>query len=176
MLSTLTTTTITIPTIVKTVETIIYSSGYNSGIILGIIGIYLLRNMPPYLWTFIIGNGLNLFLVKCLKVFIRQARPPNPIPFPEMETPTTYTKEEQFGMPSGHAQIAFFMITYIYLVKKSPSWLVFSLFLGCITLYQRWVYRRHTVEQLVVGCVAGSAFAYILFTGTRKYLSDKKFY
>ena len=162
-------------TITTRLEQVMHMGGFASSIILGITGIYLLRNRSPYLWAFIWGGFANQYVNKGLKLWIQQPRPSNPILFREMESEKNYENEERFGMPSGHAQSAFFIITYIYLVNKSTSWLIISSFLGCITLFQRWKYRRHTVAQLAVGTGIGIFMAYMLFTGMRTYLSKKDF-
>ena len=73
-------------------------------------------------------------------------------------------------MPSGHAQSSMFSLTYLYLVKQSPSWLLIELFIAILTLYQRWNYRRHTIQQLFVGSVVGIVFAYISFVISKRYL------
>ena len=54
--------------------------------------------------------------------------------------------------------------------KKINRILLFSMFLGIITIYQRWIYRRHTMEQLFAGSVIGILMAFIIFNLTGKYV------
>ena len=66
-----------------------------------------------------------------------------------------------YGMPSAHAQSVFMSLTFLYLVKESPAWLLGELFIAGLTVYQRWKYNRHTLEQLGVGALLGSLVAYV---------------
>jgi membrane-associated phospholipid phosphatase len=97
----------------------------------------------------------------------REPRPENPIEFASFES---YKNEERFGMPSGHAQSVFFSIVYLYSLHKSIYVLLSTLFVGFITLYQRWKYRRHTIQQLLAGSVVGSIFAWCIYS-LEKYIN-----
>jgi len=149
--------------------------GYNSAIILSIVGIYMLQNQKLYLIGFILGSILDVCLNKLLKHGFKQKRPNDPILFIGIETESTYLHSEQYGMPSGHAQTLFFALTFLYLVKKSTTLLILSLFLGGLTFYQRLKYKRHTIEQLCVGAVVGTLFAIIWYNGVTRYLSKNMF-
>ena len=81
-----------------------------------------------------------------------------------------YKNEERFGMPSGHAQSIFFSIVYLYNLKHSIPLLFSNLFIASLTLYQRWKYRRHTVEQLASGSVIGGLFAWAVYS-LEKYIN-----
>jgi len=158
--------------------------GFNGPFIISLIVIYLLRNIPsdglkwnilnlqgfntPYLWAFMLGSGINIVFNKLLKMVFKDPRP---------QTHDNYLGAEQYGMPSGHAQIAFFAITFYYLVKKHWTNTILLLFLTVvaltsITLYQRYAYKYHTLEQLLAGAVTGSAFAWFIVNGTRQYLTS----
>ena len=149
--------------------------GYNSSIILTIIGIYQLQHQKIYLLGFILGSILDVCLNKILKLLFKQKRPNDPILFTGIETTTTYLEEEQYGMPSEHAQTLFFALTFLYLVKKSMTLLILSLFLGGLTIYQRLKYLRHTIEQLCIGSIIGILFAIIWYNGVNRYLSKNSF-
>jgi membrane-associated phospholipid phosphatase len=97
----------------------------------------------------------------------REPRPDNPIEFSSLEQ---YKNEERYGMPSGHAQSVFYSIVYLYSFYQSISVLLFTLFIGFTTLYQRWKYRRHTVNQLMVGSGVGSIFALAIYS-LEKYIN-----
>lgn len=75
-------------------------------------------------------------------------------------------------MPSGHAQMTFFLTTYLYLVKKSFLLFIFELFLSVLALYQRLKYNRHTVKQLFTGSVLGIIIAYLSVKITNIYLTN----
>ena len=80
-----------------------------------------------------------------------------------------YSGVQQYGMPSYHAQLSFYSIVFLYLVKKSTYVLLIELFIVAATLYQRWFYRRHTIEQLCVGMVVGGIIGYLGFFSTTQY-------
>jgi membrane-associated phospholipid phosphatase len=141
--------------------------GYYGPIILFFIVFYFLWNRPKYLQLYIICFFINTMLNKCLKLIFREPRPDNPIEFAKFEK---YKNEEQYGMPSGHAQSAFFSIIYLYNLHESISLLLATLFIGCITLFQRWKYRRHTIQQLIVGSAVGSVFAWSIYS-LEKYIN-----
>ena len=139
-----------------------------------VIVVYLLRMNTPYLWGFIIGSGINVFLNKLLKQFFKQERPSNPT-LSVKESILFYSKEEMYGMPSGHMQICAFALVYYYLLKRNILVVFVLFFLLCISFYQRLITRHHTVEQLLVGIGVGGVYAYCLFYGINRYLSKKDF-
>jgi membrane-associated phospholipid phosphatase len=151
-------------------ESIVYfldNIGYYGPIILFFIVCYFLWKRPKYLQLYIICFFLNTFINKCLKLIFREPRPDNPIEFAKFEN---YKNEELYGMPSGHAQSAFFSIVYLYNLQESVSVLLATLFIGCVTLYQRWKYRRHTAKQLIVGSSIGALFAWTIYS-LEKYIN-----
>ena len=141
--------------------------GYMGPIITSIItGISLLEN-PPYLFTFIFGSILNHSLIGLLKLTIKQQRPSNPVNYID---DANIKGVNSYGMPSGHAQITSFAITTLYLTRGNISLVFFSIFIYLLTIYQRWSFRRHTIEQLTVGTILGVLLSYTLFWITKKYL------
>jgi len=131
--------------------------GFYGPIILFFIVIYYLWKRNTYLIVYILSFGINMYINKFLKIIFRQARPENPIPFSKLEK---YKNEEQFGMPSGHAQSVFFSLVYLYQLNHSFTILISNLFIAVLTLYQRAKYRRHTLEQLAWGSIVGTLFAW----------------
>lgn len=68
-------------------------------------------------------------------------------------------------MPSGHSQLTFFSIVYTYLVtNKFIPWTLLLLIIGCMTMYERYIFRNHTMLQLVSGAVLGSFIAYFSYS------------
>jgi len=74
-----------------------------------------------------------------------------------------FTNEHIYGMPSGHAQSVGFSAIFLYLTTTSIPLLLASLFIIAITVFQRHKYKRHTTEQLMVGLIIGSGFAYFSY-------------
>jgi membrane-associated phospholipid phosphatase len=150
----------------KIKDTIAYI-GFMGPIITSLITTVSLLENPPYLFTFLFGSLLNHAFIGVLKLAIKQPRPSNQVHYID---DSTIIGPNIYGMPSGHAQISAFAITTLYLTKGPIQWILVSLFIGALTLYQRWSFRRHTIEQLLVGTILGGSFAYILFWITKNYL------
>lgn len=141
--------------------------GFKGPIINSAITFVSLLNMPKYLLYFVVGSFLNYYLILLLKSIIKEPRPSNPILFIEDDI---YKGAILYGMPSGHAQIAFFSTTFLYLTKRPFALVVLSLFVGILTIYQRFKFRRHTAEQLAVGTIIGSSFSYLVYCVSTNFL------
>jgi membrane-associated phospholipid phosphatase len=120
--------------------------------------------MKYYFWSFLIFTLINAKLNEIFKLYIREPRPKDQIAFIDNNN---LTGAHLYGMPSGHAQGISFSIIYLYLVKQSNILLFSTLFIGGLTLYQRWKYHRHSVEQLIVGSIIGSFFGYFSYYITK---------
>ena len=116
-----------------------------------------------YFIAYIIGWYLDSYLNKILKNEIHQPRPSISKNLSDLDNIKNYHGSNQYGMPSGHAQSIFFSICYLFLVKKSKILLIITLFIALLTLYQRWIYGRHTIEQLFVGSIIGISFSYLWY-------------
>jgi len=147
--------------------------GYMGPIITsGITTINVLEN-TKYLIGFIIGGVLNYYLNGFIKLTIKQPRPTNPIHYID---DNLITGTQTYGMPSGHAQITSYALVFLYLINTSQNksynkiWLLLSVFIYGLTIYQRWSFRRHTLEQLAIGTLIGASFAQITYWTIKKYL------
>jgi membrane-associated phospholipid phosphatase len=113
-------------------------------------------------WTLsIVVFCINIFINSGLKQWIRE---PRPVGGQIMANYDKYTGVLDYGMPSGHSQIAFGLVTFVYLVKQSAINLLGGLSIISLTVYQRWKYRRHSIEQLAIGAIVGILVAYISYT------------
>jgi membrane-associated phospholipid phosphatase len=113
-------------------------------------------------WTLsIVVFCINLIINIGLKQWIREPRPSGG---QSMTIYDRYTGVLDYGMPSGHSQMAFGLVTFVYLVKQSVSFLIGGGWIISLTVYQRWKYCRHSIEQLAVGAVVGILVAYISYT------------
>jgi len=135
--------------------------GFYGPIIVIIIGITILWNQKKYMWAYLIGAICNSYFNRYLKSIFLEERPLHPIPFSKYEI---YNNVERYGMPSGHASAIGFSIMYLLLVKPNSVWLPICAFIGMLTLYQRWKYRRHTVEQVFIGTIMGSISGWIVYS------------
>jgi membrane-associated phospholipid phosphatase len=150
---------------------IIDKIGFLGPIILFFITTYNLLNQKKYLFSYFIFFIANTLVNKILKNIIKEKRPENGIKIMN----ENYAGLEKYGMPSGHAQSSFFSISFLCFVKGFSITTIFELFIAGLTLFQRWKYKNHTLEQLLVGSIFGMVFAYISFNITKLYLSSKHF-
>ena len=136
-------------------------------ILLGM-GIWQLWGNKAFWCAYLVVFVMNSFINKIAKVIIKQPRPNDG----ESIMNENYVGAEMYGMPSAHAQSVFSSLTFLYLVKESPAWLIGELFIAGLTVYQRWKYRRHTLEQLCVGAILGMFVAYSGYYITKQYLQE----
>jgi hypothetical protein len=137
---------------------VIVTIGSYAPIIESLIVFYCLMNQRPYLHGYLVFLIVNFFINYILKMTIREPRPMNG------------NNPENYGMPSKHAQTLFFSITFLYLVKQDLLFLILGLFLAVLTIYQRFTYYRHTIEQLFVGSLIGTVVGYVSFLITKRYI------
>tara|TARA_B110000879_G_scaffold5481_2_gene7287 strand:+ start:23606 stop:24112 length:507 start_codon:yes stop_codon:yes gene_type:complete len=150
--------------IIRTLDTV----GFLGPFILFGIGVWQLWGNNGFWCAYLVVFVTNSIINKIVKVIVKQPRPNNG----ESIMNENYTGTELYGMPSAHAQSVFSSLTFLYLVKESPAWLIGELFIAGLTVYQRWKYRRHTLEQLGVGAVLGMIVAYGGYFMTKQYLQE----
>ena len=111
-------------------------------------------NMSPqtYIVIILIWQIVNIFLNMALKQIIKEPRPPNTQNINSIDAIKT---ANDYGMPSGHAQLVFSQLTFISLTLKNKL-LTFIAFLQAIfTVIQRYNYKKHTALQLTIGAIIG---------------------
>jgi membrane-associated phospholipid phosphatase len=144
-------------------ENIYYTIGFFGPIILFFITIsYLLYNkIYNHLVLYILFFIINIKLNNGIKIWWKEERPIGGKSFYGEK----YTGANKYGMPSGHAQSVFYSLVFLYLVSKSMNLMILSLIVSVLTIYQRWIYNRHTLKQLFVGSLIGCVFAYFVYIG-----------
>lgn len=152
----------------KIVDTI----GFFGPHILLCIGIILLWKQSKYFYGYLLFYVINTFINKLLKMVIREPRPKDGKNIMGFEK-NVYEGIEEYGMPSGHAQSCFYSMSYLYLVKENPIWLIVNLFIASLTIYQRWSYNRHTAQQLLVGSMVGIFIGWASVIFINKYLTTQ---
>ena len=147
--------------------------GYFGPIILALMNVYYLFYRKTYLYAYIIFLFVNQYINKGIKYFVKEPRPQNQIPF---LSKIDKIGVEKYGMPSGHAQSIFYSTTFLYLTTLSSYLLIISLFFCVITIYQRYVYRRHTLKQLGIGSLIGIIIGYTVFKFTKIYIETNNYH
>jgi len=140
--------------------------GFFGPIIVIIISITKLWNQPQYLIGYACFEVINSIINSVLKSLIRQERPSGGRSIINEK----YTGSNVYGMPSSHTQNVAFSTVFLYLVKGSPTYLILESFILALTFYQRWKYKRHTVEQLIAGIGVGTIIGYMGFIMTKKII------
>ena len=137
---------------------------YSFFVVSGIIILTFYRRLA-LIFSYFVGFMVNFYINHWLKTWIQDPRPENPIPMLSVDDPKMYVGAEKYGFPSGHAQLVFYAISFLYFANKKITrpWIV-CLFIGFLTIYQRLKYRRHTVEQLLAGTFIGIMTGWITMT------------
>ena len=140
---------------------IIDNIGFMGPLILVPINIAYLWNRQRYVILYVIFLCVNSLINSGLKQLIREPRLKNQIYLNKYDVSEANINIHKYGMPSGHAQSTGYSIAFLYLVSNSQTMLMISSFIGALTVYQRYVYRRHTIEQIITGLVVGIGIAFI---------------
>jgi membrane-associated phospholipid phosphatase len=126
--------------------------GFFGPLIILITNIYNLWTQTLYLIGYFVFLLINSAVNKSLKSIFKEPRPYDEINIMSGEI---HYGADVYGMPSGHAQSVSFSLIYLYLVQKSNLLLILNTIILLLTVIQRWNYRKHTIEQLLIGTMAG---------------------
>jgi membrane-associated phospholipid phosphatase len=125
----------------------------------------LLLNQLKYLAVFVIFFFVNHYVNHSLKEYIRQPRPTGSRPLVDESYDRT-----NYGMPSYHSQMIWFVTVFLYLVKRNVRWLIAFVAIAFLTMYQRWKYKAHSITQLAAGGALGTGIAFLAYSLTNAYL------
>jgi len=159
---------------------ILYELGEYGPIILIILSWYLLRDNKNLFFYYTVGIFTNAVLNIILKGIIQEPRPM--FDDKKVRLFRTHGKEyfyqngipfDMFGMPSGHAQACFFSTIFIYFAFKQTNLLYIYIPLTLLTCYQRIKFQYHTISQVIVGGITGSAFAYLVYNLAREKIKNR---
>tara|TARA_B100000530_G_C15884645_1_gene458891 strand:+ start:367 stop:900 length:534 start_codon:yes stop_codon:yes gene_type:complete len=146
---------------------ILYSIGYYGPIILSTALILIIVNteltnlttLTNHLLYIILMNAFTIEFNGVLKNIIKQPRPKKLIKINRQDVKHSKT----YGMPSGHAQLAVTNLVYLSLFTKNNIITTISSFIALLTLYQRYVFRMHTLSQIVCGSIVGYITGYLFY-------------
>ncbi len=82
-------------------------------------------------------------------------------------------KPGSYGMPSGHMQNTTTGGSFLFLFTKNIALRTYILIQTFITGYQRWYYKKHTIQQILAGASIGTlsgTLYYYLFKCYEKFL------
>jgi len=133
----------------------LYGIGFFGEFIMPIIVFYLLYNQWFSISIFFIGYIFNAICNIVLKGLIHGRRPLNPTAFLASEK-FTNLGAHHYGMPSGHSQNVFYCISYLfYSIPKQIDWVLLSFIIGLLTIWERYIFHNHTINQLIIGAFLG---------------------
>jgi membrane-associated phospholipid phosphatase len=139
--------------------------------ILFFISLFFLYNKFTFLGFLSLGAVVNNILNIILKLIIREPRPLNHQKTLEIALANgEKINFDKYGMPSAHAQNCGFFTSFITFVLKNPFITSLYTVISCISLYQRYIYKNHTILQLIIGFIVGIIFGYITYVVGEKYL------
>jgi membrane-associated phospholipid phosphatase len=159
---------------------ILYEFGEYGPLILIVLSWYLLWDNNNLFFYYTIGIFSNAILNLLLKGIIQEPRPM--YDDKKIRLLTAHGKQyffqngipfDIFGMPSGHVQSSFFSTMFIYLSLKQTNILFIYLPLALLTCYQRVALDFHSISQVIVGGIAGSAFAKFVYDLAREKIKNK---
>lgn len=144
--------------LINGIKQLLYGIGYFGEYIAFIVVLFLVYYNINYFILFIILFLINRLLNNKLKKIIKGNRPDNPIKY----LATDKFGKKKYGMPSGHSQLTFFSIIYAYLIiNKLNGPILFLIFVGLISIFQRYIFNNHTLNQLLLGALLGCFIGYI---------------
>ena len=103
-----------------------------------------------YLFFTVVGSILN----SIIKSLIKQPRPKRQRFLYDFEH-RQQTHGQEYGMPSGHAQSSFYSLFTVLFMIPNMYITITSILIACNTCFQRWVYRNHTITQIIMGSICG---------------------
>ncbi len=152
--------------------------GYFTTYILFTASIFLLYGKWTFMSYYVIGYFASSLLNFLLKAIIRQPRPSEDASLFDINV--KYGKRisfDKYGMPSGHAQSAFYSTIFIFCAlfsNKNIYWIfAFYLLMSINCLLQRVRFHNHSVIQVIAGSIVGGLFGYAMFLISKSKLFGK---
>jgi len=149
--------------------------GFFGPLILIFSSIILLIKKQNLLVYYLIGLGANTITNIILKLLIQDPRPKEDMALFEAELAHDKRRIlfDQYGMPSGHAQSMGYSLGFIMFAIKSHLVTNIYFILLLVTLCQRFIYKNHTVAQLLVGTIVGFTIGYLFYLIATKKIMGK---
>lgn len=156
-------------TATATLTYLLHLLAYVGPIILITITTILLWKKETLLFYFILGATINIALNFFLKGVFKEPRPTGNQQIIQLAINNGKRLGSQvYGMPSGHAQSAFYCAAFIFLSLKNWKITAFYVIFALLICYQRYIYKEHTLWQLFVGALVGLVMGFIAFKGAKK--------
>jgi membrane-associated phospholipid phosphatase len=157
-----------------------YELGEYGPLLLIMVAISFLWKYKYLFYYFSFGLFMNTILNIFLKGFIQEPRPT--FDATRIKLAKSHAKNyfyqngipfDIFGMPSGHAEMSFYITVFLYLALKNTHLSYFCFFFSLLICYQRVKYNYHSISQVIVGSIVGSAFAYLIYRTSREKIKGE---
>lgn len=132
---------------------IVYNIGYFAPLF---IFIFVLLKLTKHRHVFFLSQCFSFFVNTVIKNTIRQPRPSKSLNVNRFDAYDV----DHFGMPSSHAQLVVGMLTFAMFQFNNDLITAFLGVQALITMWQRYVCRKHTASQLAVGALLGTFIGY----------------
>ena len=147
--------------------------GFYGPALLGISSLYILRDKPRWLFSYIIGYATNIIVILLLKLLFRHPRPNQDLQKFYARESKGITQFDAYGMPSGHAQSTVFSAVYIWFATKN-FWITFIYaIVSFLSMFQRVKYRFHDLLQITTGTILGTLMAYLTYTYVKRLIPGR---
>jgi membrane-associated phospholipid phosphatase len=148
--------------------------GKLSPVILLVSSLYLLINKKTIILFYIIGFVVNLILNVVLKITLQHPRPyENKKKFYLKLKNGNKMNFHEFGMPSGHAQSAFYSTIFIHYVFNNISITLFYLFFSLLSCFEKVINNEHSVFQISVGTIIGLLVGTVFYKFSLNKIKEK---
>jgi len=150
--------------------------GFYGPYILFAISLMLIKKRNVFFYLYIAGFVANYGLNYLLKNGLKQPRPDSDVHLLNvMKNDGRPIDVHLYGMPSGHMQESLYSLVFIALVTKKKNYVLAYAALSLMTAIQRFVTRKHSILQLIVGSGVGSFMGWLFFTLAEKEIKGKSF-
>lgn len=160
---------------------ILHTLGKYGPFIMFIFSLIIMKSKTVTTYAYILGFVLNTIINPMIKLIIKQRRPDREKSttfisaiidqsknINDLKHPPSFIEEatdaHRYGMPSGHAQTAFFSLVYVWLTYRNIKITSVYMLLTIITCIQRIITRKHYLDQVVIGAIIGGVLAVFFFT------------
>ena len=159
-------------------------TGYFGHYILAILSLFAFIQRKTLLFGVISGYFVNKYINTDIKRLYKEARPSHKYhyvttDFSEKIIPASTLGVQEYGMPSGHSQNAWFFTSFLYFSLKTLPLTALFATISCITGIQRVLYKNHTIKQVLMGAIIGGLFGYLwyhIITNSIPYIPQSSFF
>ena len=160
----------------NTLESMFDMLGFYGPFLLILLTVIVLKNRTMYYNYYFIGYLVNMLTNEVLKLVLKQPRPNTDEALFRMMKHNRQQglDPQQYGMPSGHAQSVAYSTSFLFFLTRKArdlqQWPWIFAIVSLWTIVQRVWKKEHSVAQVLVGAILGSAMGFLFFSFSEKKL------